>query len=120
LLLLNKYLTPESPSDCLDKLKGKKIVPVTRFGNEHRMNYDHDIWYFADRPSLFDRFDGKVPLISFDVKSVQKLSLLIDAMDRSQYLLSAAVTQDLKTIGLKIDYKERTADLRERARYLVR
>lgn len=120
LLLLNRYLTPKSPPGCLEKLKGKKIIPVMESGNEYRMDYDRDIWYFADKPSLWDRFNGKVPLISFDVKTVRKLSLLINTMELSQYLLSAAVTQTLKTEGLKIEDRERTSDLRERARYLIR
>lgn len=120
LLLLNKYLTLRSPPGCLETLKGKKIIPVTKSGNEYHRDYDHDLWYFADRPSLWDRFNGKVPLISFDVKTVKELSPLIEAMKRSKYLLSAAVTQNLKIEGSKIKDEEKTADLRERARYLVR
>ncbi|KAF8854837.1 hypothetical protein BDZ45DRAFT_693078 [Acephala macrosclerotiorum] len=119
LLLLNKYLTPKDPPDCLWKLRGKKIIPITKPGGEDRMDYDKNVWYFADRQSLWDRFNGKIPLISFDVKTVRKLKPLIDAMNLSEYLLSAAVKQKLNIVGLKIEDKERTSDLRQRAQYFV-
>lgn len=119
LLLLNKYLTAKSPPNCLSELRGKKIIPVTKPGGEDRMDYNKDVWYFADRQSLWDRFNGKIPLISFDVKTVRTLNPLIDAMDLSDYLLSEAVEQKLETVGLKIEDKERTDDLRARARYFV-
>jgi hypothetical protein len=32
LLLLNRYLKPDSPPDCFSKLKGKKIIPVRKPG----------------------------------------------------------------------------------------
>jgi hypothetical protein len=120
LLLLNRHLTLLStPHDYLSELKGKKIIPVTTRDGERRMNYNKNIWYFADRQSLWDRFHGKIPLISFDVKTVRKLKQLIDAMELSEYFLSAAVESKLDLVGLKIADKERTDDLRERARYLV-
>jgi len=119
LLLLNKYLTPKFPPNCLSELKGKKIIPVTKPGGEDRMDYNKDVWYFADRQSLWDRFNGKIPLISFDVKTVRALNPLIDAMDLEDYLLSEAVEQKLETVGIKIEDKERTDDLRARARYFV-
>jgi hypothetical protein len=120
LLLVNKYLKPTDPPGCLSELRGKKIIPVTKSGGEDRMNYNKDIWYFADRQSLFDRFNGKIPLISFDVKTVRELNPLINAMELSDYLLSEAVGQTLETVGLKIEDKEKTDDLRERSRYFVR
>src|SRR6187402_102689 len=45
LLLLNKYLKPDCPPDCLSKLKGKKIIPVTKPGGEDRMDYDTQVFY---------------------------------------------------------------------------
>jgi hypothetical protein len=119
LLLLNKYLKPNGPSGCLSKLKGKKIIPVTKPGGEERMDFDTQIFYLADRQSLWDRFNGKIPLIAFDVSTVRKLSPLIKAMNLSEYLLSEAVDQNLKMEGLPIKDKERTDDLRQRARYFV-
>ncbi|KAG4432653.1 hypothetical protein IFR05_011856 [Cadophora sp. M221] len=120
LLLLNKYLSPKDSKDCLSSLKGKNIIPVTTPSGEDRMNYNKDIWYFADRQSLWDRFNGKIPLISFDVKTVRKLTPLIDAMDLSDHLLSNVVEQKIDFVGLKIKDKERTDDLRDRARYFAR
>jgi hypothetical protein len=119
LLLLNNYL-PSNPSPgCLSKLKRKKIIPITTPDGPERMDYNSDWWYLADRQSLWDRFNGKIPLISFDVETVQKLSPLITAMDLSKYLLSASVNQKLTTAGPKIADMERTNDLRARARYFV-
>jgi hypothetical protein len=83
------------------------------------MDYDTQVFYLADRQSLWDRFNGKIPLIAFDVNTVCKLSSLINAMKLSEWLLSAAVVQNLEMVGLKIADKERTDDLRERARYFV-
>ncbi len=119
LLLLNKYLTSKDSPKRLSGLRGKKIIPVTKPGGEDRMDYNKDIWYFADRPSLWDHFNGKVPLIAFDVKTVKKLTPLIDAMELSEYTLSAAMEQEFKTVGLEIEDRERTDDLRKRARYFV-
>jgi len=65
------------------------------------------------------QFQWEIPLISFDVKQVRKLNPLIDAMNLSEYLLSVAVKQNLETVGHKIKDKERTNDLRERARYFI-
>jgi len=119
LLLLNKYLKPEGPPGCLSELKGKKIIPVTKPGGEDRMDYDTQVFYLADRQSLWDRFNGKIPLIAFDVNTVRRLSPLIKAMNLSAYLLSEAVNQNLEMVGLPIKDKERTDDLRQRARYFV-
>ncbi|KAH6668745.1 hypothetical protein B0J14DRAFT_518033 [Halenospora varia] len=120
LLLLNKYLKPDGPPGCLSKLEGKKIIPVTKPGGEDRMDYDTQVFYLADRQSLWDRFNGKISLIAFDVNTVRKLTPLINAMKLSEWLLSAAVEQNLEMVGPKIEDKERTDDLRERARYFVR
>ncbi|PVH86308.1 hypothetical protein DL98DRAFT_650337 [Cadophora sp. DSE1049] len=120
LLLLNQYLSSKDLSSCLSSLIGKKIIPVTTSAGEKRMNYNRDIWYFADRQSLWDRFNGKIPLISFDVRTVGRLTSLINAMGLSDFLLSKKVKQKIDFVGLKMKDKERTYDLRERARYFVR
>ncbi len=116
LLLLNKHLTSKASPNCLSCLKGKKIIPVTKPGGDDCMDYNSDVWYFADRQSLWDSFNGEIPLISFDVKTVRKLNPLIYAMERSEYLLSVAVKQEPKVVGLRIEDKQRTHDLRQRAR----
>jgi hypothetical protein len=119
LLLLNKHLEPDGPPGCLSELEGKKIIPVTKPSGEDRMDYNTQIFYLADRQSLRDRFNGKIPLLAFDVKTVRKLSPLINAMKLSERLLSATVEQNLEMVGLKIEDKKRTDDLRRRARYFV-
>lgn len=83
------------------------------------MDYNTQVFYLADRQSLLARFKGKIPLIAFDVNTVRKLSPLINAMKLSEWVLSKAVEQNLEIVGLKIEDKERTDDLRERARYFV-
>lgn len=121
LLLLNGYLKKESPEDCLSKLKGKDIIPVRQpDGTLCRMNYDSDIWYFADRQKLRECFDGKLPLITFDVTTVRKLDPLIQAMGLSDYLLSEADGPELEAIGDKIYDEERSLELRSRASYFQR
>jgi hypothetical protein len=121
LLLLNGYLRKGSPKNCLSKLKGKDIIPVRKpDGTLCRMNYDSDVWYFADRQKLWDCFDGKLPLITFDVTTVRKLDPLIQAMDLSNCLLSKADTNTLEAIGDKIYDEERSLELRRRASYFQR
>jgi hypothetical protein len=119
LLLVNKYLKPDGPPSCLSSLKGKKIIPVTKPGGEDRMAYGTQVFYLADRQSLWDRFNGKIPLIAFDVGTVRKLSPLISAMKLSKWSLSAAVKQNLEIVRPKIKDKERNNNLRERARCFV-
>lgn len=83
------------------------------------MDYDKNVWYLADRSSLWERFKGKIPLIAFDVRTVRTLKPLINAMGVSSSLLSEAVNQTLEIVGLKIKDVKRTTDLRERAQYFV-
>ena len=105
----------------MSKLKGKKIIPVRKpDGTLCRMNYDSDVWYLADRQKLWDCFDGKLPLITFDVTTVRKSDPLIQAMDLSNYLLSEADTNTLEAIGDIIYDEERSLELRRRASYFQR
>ena len=120
LLLLNGYLTLETLPSRISELEGKKIIPVTTPSGEVRMDYDKNIWYLADKTSLWERFKGKIPLIAFDdVRTVRTLKPLINAMKVSSHILSEAVNQTLEIVGLKIKDEERTTDLRERAQYFV-
>lgn len=120
LLLLNNHLKLAAPQDCMSKLKGKKIIPVRKpDGKLYRLSYNEDVWYFADRQSLWDSFNGKLPLISFDVKTVRRLNPLIKAMGLTRYLLSSSDEPTLKTVGDKIYDEEKTWELRERARYFL-
>ena len=121
LLQLNRYLRKGSPKNCLSKLKGKKIIPVRKpDGTLCRMNYDSDVWYLADRQKLWDCFDGKLPLITFDVTTVRKSDPLIQAMDLSNYLLSEVDSHTLDAIGDIIYDEERSLELRRRASYFQR
>lgn len=116
LLLLNRYLRKGSPKNCLSKLKGKEIIPVREpNGTLCRMTYDSKHWYLADRQKLWHCFDGKLPLITFDVTTVRNLDPLIQAMDLSGHLLSEADTQSLEAIGDIIYDEERSLELRRRA-----
>ena len=120
LLLLNKHLKPDSSQDCVFDLRGKKIIPVRKpDGSLCRLSYDQDIWYLADRPSLWDSFTGKLPLISFGVKTVQKLNPLINAMNLREKLLSEADKQKLEKVGDQIYDEEKTRDLCGRVHYFL-
>lgn len=119
LLLLNEYLTLEKRPDRISVLEGMKIIPVTTPRGKGRRDYNKSRWYLADRPGLRGRFNGKIPLIAFDVETVRTLKPLINAMKVDSYLLSVAVKQTLEIVGLKIKDEQRTTELRERARYFV-
>ena len=121
LLQLNEYLRKGSPKNCLSKLRGKDIIPVRMpNGSLCRMTYGSDTWYLADRQKLWDCFDGRLPLITFDVTTVRKLDPLIQAMDLSDKLLSKAGEQTLEAIGDLIYDEERSLELRRRASYFQR
>lgn len=121
LLQLNRYLRKGSPKNCLSKLKGKGIIPVRKpNGTLCRMNYDSYNWYLADRQKLWDCFNRKLPLITFDVTTVRKLDPLIQAMGLSDYLLSEADKQVLEAIGDIIYDEERSLELRRRVSYFPR
>jgi hypothetical protein len=105
----------------MSKLKGKKIIPVRKpDGKLYCLSYDEDLWYFADRQSLWDSFNRKLPLISFDVRTVRTLKPLINAMGLTRYLLSEADKPTLEIVGDQIYDEEKTWELRERARYFLR
>jgi hypothetical protein len=121
LLQLNEYLRKESPKNCLSKLRGKDIIPVKMpNGTLSRMAYGSGTWYLADRQKLWDGFDGRLPLITFDATTVRKLDPLIQAMDLSDKLLSKAGEQTLEAIGDLIYDEERSLELRRRASYFQR
>lgn len=126
LLVLNDYLDNGSPSAAIRKLKGKDVIPVTK---SHRieeqtnaclMNYDKDLWYFADRVSLQESFEGKLYLIDFTVAEVRRLLPLIKAMNLESYLLSRAVMETTEFCGDPIYDQDGTMDLRNRAKYFTR
>jgi hypothetical protein len=118
LLQLNEYLRKESPKNCLSKLRGKDIIPVKMpNGTLSRMTYGSGTWYLADRQKLWHCFDGRLPLITFDVTTVRKLDPLIQAMNLSKMLLSKADAATLEANGDLIYDDERSLELRRRASY---
>lgn len=126
LLVLNDYLDKGSPSDPILKLKDKDVIPVTKSlrvkerTNACLMNYNKDMWYFADRVSLQESFKGKLYLIDFTVAEVRRLSPLIKAINLEDYLLSKAVVETTEFCGDPIYDQDRTMDLRNRAKYFTR
>jgi hypothetical protein len=116
LLLLNKYLIVEVPSGLMSNLREKKIFPVKNLdGNIDRRSYDEYNWYFADRQSLWDSFNGKLPLLDLDVKTVRALRPLIEAFGMMPWQLSVADEPKLEKVGTPIYDAEKTQDLRQRA-----
>jgi len=121
LLHLNRYLGKASPENCLVKLEGKPIIPVRKAdGTVQLMAYNSDGWYLADRQRLWDCFNGKLTLITFDVATVRKLNPLIQAMDLSDRLLSKADTQTLEATGDELYDEDRSLELRGRTGYFQR
>ncbi|PMD48990.1 hypothetical protein L207DRAFT_505973 [Hyaloscypha variabilis F] len=121
LLHLNVFLGKAPTERSLSKLKGKKIIPVMKpDGTVCRMTYDLDRWYLADRQKLRECFNGKLPLITFDVSTVRKLNPLIKAMNLSKFLLSIADEQTLEANGDKIYDEKRSLELRRRGLYFQR
>jgi len=118
LLLLNEHIDSKSPKDCLSQLKGKKIIPVRETDGELcRMDYNSDLWYLPYRQNLLDSFNGSLPLMAFEVKTVKALKPLIKAMALQDYLLSVADTSTTEVVGAKIFDESKTLDLRKRVRY---
>lgn len=101
-------------------LEGNRTISATTFGANNHVDYYKQIWYFGEKQSWWDRFQGKIPLIFFDMKTVRELTPLIKAMNLPDHLLSATVKADRKIVGLKVLDKEKTDDLRQRAQYFVR
>lgn len=120
-MLLNEHLARKSPQDCLSQLKEKKIIPVKRPDGELcLMDYDKDTWYLADRQNLWDCFNGKLPMINFNVRTVRKLKPLIDAMGLESSLLSKSDERTAATVGVKIFDDDKTSELRHRVQYFSR
>ena len=116
LLLLNKYLKRKVPSDLMSDLREKKIFPVKNLaGDIDRRSYDEYNWYFADRQSLWDSFNGKLPLLDLDVKTVRALRPLIEALAMIRWQLSEADETKLEKVGDPIRDDEKTQDLKQRA-----
>ncbi|KAN0099174.1 hypothetical protein V8E51_012949 [Hyaloscypha variabilis] len=115
-ILLNKYLAVEIPSGLMTNLRGAKIFPVkTRDFIIDRRSYDEHNWYIADRQGLWDSFNGKLPLLDLDVKSVRALQPLIEALEMGPWQLSVADEPKLEMVGTPIYDDEKTQDLRQRA-----
>lgn len=126
LMVLNDYLDNGSPSTAILNLKGKDVIPVIepyQMGERAKtrlMNYNRDLWYFADRVSLQESFKGKLYLIDFTVFEVRRLSPLIKAMGLECFLLSNAVVETTEFCGDPIYDPDGTIDLRSRAKYFTR
>ena len=121
LLQLNEYLRKGSPKNCLSKLRGKDIIPIKMpNGTLSRTTYGSGTWYLADRQKLWNCFDGRLPLITFDVTTVRKLDPLIQAMNLSKMLLSKADAATLEANEDLIYDGERSLELRRRASYFQR
>ena len=126
LILLNEYLATGSPMLAINKLKGKRFIPVTDSASSDDLqvsilkNYNEDIWYYPDRPSLYNSFVGKVPLLDFSVQEVRKLSPLINALGHKYRRLSEAVEEATESSGDPIYDSLSTRDLQKRSQYFVR
>jgi hypothetical protein len=116
LLLLNKYLAVEIPGGFMTNLRGVKIFPVkNRDGIIDCRSYDEHNWYIADRQGLRDSFNGKLPLLDLDVKSVRALQPLFEALEMGPWQLSVADKPRLERVGTPIYDDKKTQDLRQRA-----
>jgi hypothetical protein len=126
ILLLNEYLAAGSPPSAINRLKGRRFIPITDTSSSNDFqvvvlrNYDEDIWYLPDRPSLYNSFDGKVPLLDFSIQEVRKLAPLIDAMGIRDRRLSKAVKETMESSGDSIFDSDKTRELQRRSQYFVR
>jgi len=121
LVAVNNFLKRAFSLCSIDKLRGKRIIPVkTCSGKTCLMRYDKDLFYLADRPSLYEAFKGRLPLVDFTVDQVRDLSTLIDAMELRDFLLSQSVIEELHKVGIEVSDRQKTKDLRMRARYFTR
>lgn len=115
LLLLNKHLRVGAPRDLMINLRGKRIFPVRNvYGNIEHRSYDERNWYLADRQSLWDSFNGRLPLLDLDARMVRALDYLIEAFRMMPWRLSAADEPVLERSGTCIYDEQKTLDLRQR------
>jgi hypothetical protein len=120
ILLLNKYLIVQVPDGLMSNLREKKIFPVkSPDGNIGRRSYNEYNWYLADRQSLWDSFNGTLPLLDLDVKTARALRPLIEAFQMPPWQLSVADEPKLEKFRTPIYDDEKTQDLRQRAVHLL-
>ncbi len=123
---LNEYLQHGSglSKNSIHLLKANRVIPVRDIadggGKLRVMSYSRSRWYFADRQSLRDCFEGKVPLVDFTIDEVRGMSALIKEVGLEKRLLSEAHVETTEIVGDPIRDPKRTSDLRERAEYLLR
>lgn len=115
LLQLNRYLDGTYPHILVQNLRGKDIFPIRTVDGTATMVKLDDVWYFADRLNLQKSFDGRLPLLAFDVKTIRILQPLIISLEQTAGLLYTADRPKLERVGIPIYDEQKSIYLRKRA-----
>lgn len=125
LLLLNRYLTPETEFTAHHflRIRHARVFPIVEAGNEPwavlRPLQDRN-WYIPDRMTLEADFRNEVNLLAFSVQSVEKLQFLWSKLNCQSLFLSNAVDVAIEPRGDKRRDLSKEAELQTRVRHISR
>lgn len=119
LLMISEFLREGSLASTAKKLSKQYVVP-TRLGDKIFNATFEQVWYIPDRTSLTNCFEKTVHLMDFTVGEVGKLLPLISAMGLTTRLLSKAVHGYAEPHGFATPDEEKTRDLVEKAKHIIR
>ncbi|KAG5656873.1 hypothetical protein KAF25_011042 [Fusarium avenaceum] len=123
LLLLNRYLTPETEFTAHHflRIRHARVFPIVEAGNAPwavLRPLQHRNWYIPDRMTLEADFRNKVNLLAFSVQSVEKLQFLWLKLNCQSLFLSNAVDVAIQPRGDKRRDLSKEAELQTRVRYI--
>jgi hypothetical protein len=81
---------------------------------------DSDVWFIADRPHLKQSFEGMVPLLAFNIETVEAIKELIELLSLKNRVLSKVAKGVSKPNGQFFLHEEYTKSLRQKSRCIAR
>ncbi|KAK1710527.1 hypothetical protein BDP67DRAFT_521499 [Colletotrichum lupini] len=79
----------------------------------------NDSWFIADRTALRTAFEGKVSLLDFDVKDIDKIMPLVAWRHLSPRLLSNAVEEHITYVSAPIAHPLWSENIQKKAKYIA-
>jgi hypothetical protein len=117
-------LTPAKASVAVKGIRESRIFPINKPGAASGSctmvtSMKSDIWFFADRPYLYDSFCGKVPLLAFSAEKLNEMHILLDAMECKPRFLSALVDSQTSPSGEVYLQEKYTKSFRAKVPFII-
>jgi hypothetical protein len=124
-LEMEKLIKDDTPDHVTRTLKTSRIFPVRPVGshagfNELARSDSASAWFIADCTHFQRSFQGKIPLLAFDVKIIGRMKKAIRRAGVENRRLSSVAKGSAETEGLVVLLQDQTAAFKRKVSSILR